>query len=222
MVAASKKDDHRSAQITTVLDLPYRPHRNSLRFANGRGLDFSSTPSLTASSTPSHSTRRSSVDIKAVGSFDTGNNEKETTIPTILATLVNIDESTLVISSAVPTSVLDLEEHESMRQQIVAILSLDRNDMRRRPSSKPRTRSTTPGLPSSSEQPSIFEEQQKEYQQEECLSPLAVEAQEILPEDHLKTIQEQEVAAELADPCEHIAFMLVPKAQYEFQPLIAH
>ncbi|KAG0283133.1 hypothetical protein BGZ96_012483 [Linnemannia gamsii] len=222
MVVASRKDDRRSAPITTVLDLPYRPHRNSLRFANGRGLDFSSTPSLTtASSTPSHSTR-SSVDIKAVGLPDTGRNENETMIPVITATLVDVAKSTGVISPAVPTSVLDLEEHESMRQQIVAILSLDRNDMRRRPSSKPRTRSTTPGLSSSSEQPSLLEEQQEEYQQEECLSPLAVEAQEILPADHLKTIQEQEVAAELADPCEHIAFMLVPKSQYEFQPLIAH
>lgn len=222
MVVSSRKDDRRSAPITTVLDLPYRPHRNSLRFANGRGLDFSSTPSLTtASSTPSHSTH-SSVDIKAVGSPDTSRNEKETMIPVITATLVDVAKSTGVISPAVPTSVLDLEEHESMRQQIVAILSLDRNDMRRRPSSKPRTRSTTPGLSSSSEQPSLLEEQQEEYQQEECLSPLAVEAQEILPADHLKTIQEQEVAAELADPCEHIAFMLVPKSQYEFQPLIAH
>lgn len=217
---AAKKDDRSSAPITTVLDLPYRPHRNSLRFANGRGLDFSSTPSLTtASSSSTHSTR-SSVDIMADTSSNSENKET-TAVPVITATLVDV-ESTVVISSAVPTSVLDLEEHESMRQQIVAILSLDRNDMRRRPSSRPKSRSTTPGLSSSSDHLALLEELQEEQVPQEYLSPLAVEAQEILPADHLKTIQEQEVAAELADPCEHIAFMLVPKSQYEFQPLIAH
>ncbi|KAF8939799.1 hypothetical protein BGZ47_008038 [Haplosporangium gracile] len=216
----AKKDDRSSAPITTVLDLPYRPHRNSLRFANGRGLDFSSTPSLTTASSASSYSGRSSVDFKA----DTGiNNENKetTTVPVITATLVDV-ESTVAISSAVPTSILDLEEHESMRQQIVAILSLDRNDMRRRSSSRPKTRSTTPGLSSSSDQPALFEDQEEEQVPQEYLSPLAVEAQEILPADHLRKIQEQEVAAELADPCEHIAFMLVPKSQYEFQPLIAH
>lgn len=217
----AKKDDRSSAPITTVLDLPYRPHRNSLRFANGRGLDFSSTPSLTTSSSSSSHSARSSVDIKA----DTGShsdNKETMAVPVITATLVD-DESKVVISSAVPTSVLDLEEHESMRQQIVAILSLDRNDMRRRPSSRPKSRSTTPGLSSSSsDHLALLEDLQEEQVPQEYLSPLAVEAQEILPADHLKTIQEQEVAAELADPCEHIAFMLVPKSQYEFQPLIAH
>ncbi|KAG9072500.1 hypothetical protein KI688_000271 [Linnemannia hyalina] len=217
----AKKDDRSSAPITTVLDLPYRPHRNSLRFANGRGLDFSSTPSPTTASSSSAHSARSSADTKA----DTGSNSenKETTaVPVVTGALVDID-STVVISSAAPTSVLNLEEHESMRQQIVAILSLDRNDMRRRPSSRPKSRSTTPGLSSSSsDHPALSEELQDEQVPQEYLSPLAVEAQEILPADHLKMIQEQEVAAELADPCEHIAFMLVPKSQYEFQPLIAH
>ncbi|KAF9542279.1 hypothetical protein EC957_002163 [Mortierella hygrophila] len=217
----AKKDDRSSAPITTVLDLPYRPHRNSLRFANGRGLDFSSTPSLTtANSSFTHSVR-SSADTKT----DTGSNgeNKETAaVPVVTGALVEVD-SAVVISSAGPTSVLNLEEHESMRQQIVAILSLDRNDMRRRPSSRPKSRSTTPGLSSSSsDHPALLEELQDEQVPQEYLSPLAVEAQEILPADHLKAIQEQEVAAELADPCEHIAFMLVPKSQYEFQPLIAH
>ena len=218
---ASKKDDRSSAPITTVLDLPYRPHRNSLRFANGRGLDFSSTPSLTTASSSSSHSSRSSVDTKAdIGS--NSENKETTAVPVIASTLVDV-ESTVVISSAVPTSVLDLEEHESMRQQIVAILSLDRNDMRRRPSFRPKSRSTTPGLSSfSSDHPVLLKELQDEQVPQKYLSPLAVEAQEILPADHLKMIQEQEVAAELADPCEHIAFMLVPKSQYEFQPLIAH
>ncbi|KAF9322447.1 hypothetical protein BGZ91_004326 [Linnemannia elongata] len=218
---AAKKGDRSSAPITTVLDLPYRPHRNSLRFANGRGLDFSSTPSLTTASSSSSLSARSSVDSKADSRYCCENKET-TAVPVNTAALVDV-ESTVVISSAVPTPVLDLEEHESMRQQIIAILSLDRNDMRRRPSSRPKSRSTTPGLSSSSsDHLTLLEELQEEQVPQEYLSPLAVEAQDILPADHLKTIQEQEVAAELADPCEHIAFMLVPKSQYEFQPLIAH
>ncbi|KAG0372585.1 hypothetical protein BGX24_000059 [Mortierella sp. AD032] len=225
-----KKHDDHPIPITTVLDLPYRPHPNSLRFANGRGLDFSNTPNLTSvGSSPSHS-NRSSVDFKrnamSLSSLPSVVEDKEM-VPIITTSLVDNLESpsAVFVSSLIPTSVLDFEEHESMRQQIVAILSLDRNDMRRRPSSKPRSRSTTPRIPqdhSSSQQEDQKQQQQPQHQLElECLSPLAVEAQEVLPEDP-KTIQAQEVAAELADPCEHIAFMLVPKTQYEFQPLIAH
>ncbi|KAF9085727.1 hypothetical protein BGX23_009424 [Mortierella sp. AD031] len=183
--------------------LPDRPHRNSLRFANGRGLDFSSTPSISSGGS---SRTRSSVDLKGSLATTTGTDETEV-LPTITTTSVD----SVVVSSVIPTSVLDLEEHEAMRQQIVAILSLDRNDMRRRPSSRPKSRNE-----SSSQQ---LQQQQGQQVPQECLSPLAVEAQEILPEK--KTLEEDEVAAELANPCEHIAFMLVPKSQYEFQPLMA-
>ncbi|KAG0204085.1 hypothetical protein BGX33_008706 [Mortierella sp. NVP41] len=183
--------------------LPDRPHRNSLRFANGRGLDFSSTPSISSGGS---SRTRSSVDLKGSLATTTGTDETEV-LPTITTTSVD----SVVVSSVIPTSVLDLEEHEAMRQQIVAILSLDRNDMRRRPSSRPKSRNE-----SSSQQ---LQQQQGQQVPQECLSPLAVEAQEILPEK--KTLEEDEVAAELANPCEHIAFMLVPKSQYEFQPLVA-
>ncbi|KAF9920181.1 hypothetical protein FBU30_010035 [Linnemannia zychae] len=212
---AKKDNGHHPAPISTVLELPYRPHRNSLRFANGRGLEFSRTPSLTTASSSSSQSTRSSVDLKG-SAVTPGHNDEKGLIPIITTTLVDADSS-IVISSVVPTSVLDPEEHESMRQQIVAILSLDRNDMRRRPSSRPRSRSATPGL----DRPQQTDQHIDQHQQEH-LSPLAVEAQDILPVDPKTTQKEQEVAAELADPCGHIAFMLVPKSQYEFQPLVAH
>ncbi|KAF9417750.1 hypothetical protein BGZ76_004489, partial [Entomortierella beljakovae] len=47
------------------------------------------------------------------------------------------------------------------------------------------------------------------------LSPLALEAQDIQP---LKT---SDTHCEDVDPCDQIAFMLVPKSRYEFQPLVA-
>ncbi|KAF9900231.1 hypothetical protein EC991_007704 [Linnemannia zychae] len=226
--SSTKKYDDHPAPIVTVLDLPYRPHRNSLRFANGRGLDFSSTPSLTTASSASSHSSRSSVDVKGstmssslLSSVAEDNKEIAPMTTTTLVEAIGVPSSTMIVSSVNPSSVLDLEEHESMRQQIVAILSLDRNDMRRRLSSRPKSRSTTPGLSQDPTEGQLEQQQHQQPLQLECLSPLAVEAQDVLPEDP-QTIKEQEVAAELADPCEHIAFMLVPKTQYEFQPLIAH
>ncbi|KAF9170954.1 hypothetical protein BGX21_000059 [Mortierella sp. AD011] len=51
-----------------------------------------------------------------------------------------------------------------------------------------------------------------------CLSPLAVEAQDYVPEH--ETEQEEVIEGKI-DSAEHFSFMLVPRSQYEFQPLTA-
>ncbi|KAG0011851.1 hypothetical protein BGZ80_000379 [Entomortierella chlamydospora] len=51
-----------------------------------------------------------------------------------------------------------------------------------------------------------------------CLSPLAVEAQDYVPEHEP---EQEEVIEDKIDSAEHFSFMLVPRSQYEFQPLTA-
>ncbi|KAI7831325.1 hypothetical protein BC939DRAFT_438261, partial [Gamsiella multidivaricata] len=186
--------------------LPSRSsHRNSLRFANGRGLDFSTFID------PNHG-------LQAQGS------DKEERRPLAAASVPSL--SGVLGSEAVP----DEEEHESMRRQIATILSLTRKDRHRRQqkSSLSRSGSATlslSSLSSSSSSSSAAGFPQQQQQQQQCLSPLAVEAQEVLPQQWEDEEGEAEreknmIESELQDPCEHIAFMLVPKSRYEFQPLV--
>ncbi|KAF9901308.1 hypothetical protein BX616_002305 [Lobosporangium transversale] len=161
--------------------LPFHK-KNSLRLANGRGLDF-----LTVLPSPS-------VEPNSRGSLNG---------------LFNASESATLAESAV----MNAEEHEAMRKEIIAMLSLGRKDLRRKPSTVPMSTSTP--LPSPPQ----------------CLSPLALEAQEDLysVQEHEQEEQEGQdqedstlypLESDLQDPCKKIAFMLVPKSRYEFQPLV--
>ncbi|KAF8930431.1 hypothetical protein BGZ58_008249 [Dissophora ornata] len=111
------------------------------------------------------------------------------------------------------------EEEEyglTLRKQIVSIFSLGRKS-----SSSKKTKNATPAM---SVSPSSH-----------CLSPLAVEAQETLPdlfnqqqtmnsreekEDDYGYYEEEEGQIGQKMMEDHIAFMLVPKSRYEFQPLL--
>jgi len=145
----------------------------------------------------------------------------------------------------------DMDEHESMRREILAILALGRKGTRRgavvsgsrsaaggNGDSQAKTTATaTPAAMTTTtttvtvSRPAASTTTASTAHR---LSPLAVEAQEHIPEqvedddddEVLKMTatgtkaMRMEEGAEMMDPCEHIAFMLVPKSRYEFQPLI--
>ncbi|KAG0225430.1 hypothetical protein BGX31_007655 [Mortierella sp. GBA43] len=190
--------------------------RNSLRLANGRGMDFSceektaATPSLSERSEESSPQPQPQQQQQQQQQEEEEEEEQQQQPPT----------PTITASEILESSDVDEEEHESMRKQISAILALGRKDTRRRRSLGSRASTPTP-----------------------CLSPLAVEAQEYFTDSMTRDEESEgddddddEPAEEgttpfcdlptvtmetgLKDPCEHIAFMLVPKSRYEFQPLV--
>ncbi|KAF9356600.1 hypothetical protein BGX34_009849, partial [Mortierella sp. NVP85] len=194
-------------------------NRNSLRLANGRGLDFlkgceEKTTTTTIYYQYDHQQLQQQLQQPEQQQQQQQQQQREEDsqeqlpVPTITAT------------EFVESIEHDEEETESMQKQISAILALGRKDIRRRRSSGSRTSTPTPQL-----------------------SPLAVEAQEY-PDTSSSDDNESERSNEdesvhenmapfsdipatamtmetgLKNPCEHIAFMLVPKSRYEFQPLV--
>ncbi|KAF9194678.1 hypothetical protein BGZ51_008609 [Haplosporangium sp. Z 767] len=179
----SSSEDTQSTETAKVLS-----HRKPMRFANGRGLDF---------------TAKMCVDPQIEDDHGSDTQDRsEHSQPVLLETLTSV-------SDTLP----DLETQESMRKEIVSILSRGRKSQQRRQSA--RSKSPTPLASATS---SV-----------QRLSPLAVEAQEDFPcdkseDDDDEEEDEDDAAIELEkelDPCEHIAFILVPKSRYEFQPLVA-
>lgn len=100
-----------------------------------------------------------------------------------------LPSTTTVPPTGATTTTTPSDEQEWTRRQVVAILAMGRKE---RVSAK-----TGQSISPSAKAP---------------LSPLALEAQEDLPQ--VAPVQQQ-------DPCEQISFMLVPKSRYEFQPLVA-
>ncbi|KAF9159644.1 hypothetical protein BGX21_011599 [Mortierella sp. AD011] len=115
----------------------------------------------------------------------------------------NVERSSNELEESLPTneSVLghasELEQENEIRRQIIEILAMGRKER-----ISARTGQAI-GVYPESKLSTI------------SLSPLALEAQEIPPIDPVEALNEE------VDPCERIAFMLVPKSRYEFQPLIA-
>ncbi|KAG0323810.1 hypothetical protein BGZ99_002480 [Dissophora globulifera] len=170
--------DATTTSTTTLgaMSLSSRP-RDSLRLANGRGLNFTAlqTKSLldTAAATTTSTTPLDNSDIELSAS---------TQDKASLATLIHASPSTS-----------EEEQYEVTRRQIIALLASGRKE---RISVK-----TGQAMASSSSH---------------HLSPLAIEAQENL----LTPSPGEQKQADEEDPCERIAFMLVPKSRYEFQPLV--
>ncbi|KAF9281153.1 hypothetical protein BGZ68_006816 [Mortierella alpina] len=218
--------------------VPTRSMRRSLRFANGRGLDFSTfidPRSEKADNTNSTSTTDANAAPKE--GMD------------LAYSLVSSASTSTSLSSFLETMSDNTEEHESMRKEILAILALGRKGTRRAVSSSrsasgsghshgDRSSSSSSATTTTATRPAALTSTPHR------LSPLAVEAQEHIPvqvteedeEDDEEDDEEEEVeavkgsamgmkkalmdGAEMIDPCEHIAFMLVPKSRYEFQPLV--
>ncbi|KAF9177916.1 hypothetical protein BGZ50_008245 [Haplosporangium sp. Z 11] len=127
------------------------------------------------------------------------------TITTTDSTIVSsasqdIEKSTSELDKALFIDAHCAEEdpQEAARRQVAALLAMGRKDRVSAKTGQVITRSTPP-------------------QSETHISPLAVEAQQDMPLD--SSTSEQKLFVK-EDPCEHIAFMLVPKSRYEFQPLV--
>ncbi|KAG0198787.1 hypothetical protein BGX28_007809 [Mortierella sp. GBA30] len=174
---------HRTVSLSRSDTVPTRDTRRSLRFANGRGMDYSS--------------------------FVKPEDAKLDSMDAMLATIereeLSTSRGTSTSLSSVSETVSRMEEHESVKREILAFLSLGRKGTRRSP---PSSRSKCGTAPVSA--PSSIQ----------CLSPLAVEAQEDISESTEEDGEEELVTAGVTDPCAHVAFMLVPKSRYEFQPLV--
>lgn len=106
----------------------------------------------------------------------------------------------------------DVQQQQKARRQIISLLAMGRKD---RISAKTgyAMKSGSSSTASSPTTPTTASTTATSLTQ---LSPLALEAQEDLfvsPADAGEKGEEE-------DPCEKIAFMLVPKSRYEFQPLV--
>ncbi|KAF8926665.1 hypothetical protein BGZ58_011008 [Dissophora ornata] len=123
----------------------------------------------------------------------------ETTTTITTSDYERIDQSTSELQRALPVngshSVSEEEQHEATRRQVIAFLAMGRKE---RISAK-----TGQAVPTTATRPTNLA----------YLSPLALEAQGDLAVAEEKKQEE--------DPCDRIAFMLVPKSRYEFQPLVA-
>ncbi|KAG0300650.1 hypothetical protein BGZ98_009020 [Dissophora globulifera] len=189
-----------SSDITGAKETSAIRKKGSLRFANGTRLDFSrfsktSSTSSLGDDTTTAAVEKTSADSKA---------------------LIHARDGSMVSPEMLSSHEKEeLEVSESIRKQIVAILSLGRKDSRRRSYA---SSNATPALSASS---STY-----------CLSPLAVEAQEDLPLPDSQLAfgkhevsddsedEDSEAQSDAKDPREYFAFMLVPKYRYEFQPLV--
>ncbi|KAF9366696.1 hypothetical protein BGX34_010371 [Mortierella sp. NVP85] len=165
-----------TATTTTLMrakSLSARP-RDSLRLANGRGLDLSFAtnpqPAYPAATTPAPA-------------------------------MQDTDRSKDDLNRALPG--YWNEEQEAAKRQVMGILAMGRKErvsaktgqaMAVRPVSKTNNSGT-------------------------FLSPLALEAQDDLALQASSNWNKPKPALE-EDPCQRIAFMLVPKSRYEFQPLV--
>ncbi|KAK3825862.1 MAG: hypothetical protein J3Q66DRAFT_365580 [Benniella sp.] len=210
-----------AASMTRNADSP----RNSLRLANGRGLDFlkgceEKKTTTTVYYQYDHQQLQQQQQQQQQQQPEQQQQEQEQEQEQLSQEQLPVP--TVTATEFVESIEHDEEETESMQKQISAILALGRKDIRRRRSSGSRTSTPIPQL-----------------------SPLAVEAQEY-PDTSSSDDNESERSNEdesvhenkapfsdipatamtmetgLKNPCEHIAFMLVPKSRYEFQPLVVH
>ncbi|KAG0020032.1 hypothetical protein BGZ81_009505 [Podila clonocystis] len=174
--------------------------RNSMRFADGRGLDYYF--------------------------FDASTNEGTRSEAVVLAIRAALDDNTeddaqddeLVVPAEVIQAIGDGDDdenhvtftsaQETIRREIVALLAKGV-----RPISAAATATVTQEVPTPPVVPAP------------CLSPLAVEAQEELPPPPSPPVtpipgNDMYLLSE-ADLCDQIAFMLVPRYKYRYQPLVA-
>ncbi|KAF9374694.1 hypothetical protein CPB97_011946 [Podila verticillata] len=189
--------------------------RNSMRFANGRGLDYYFFDTDGANNDnddePINCPEVVIVTIEATLSDDTE-----------LVTKVNSndDEDELAVPAEVIHAIGDGDDDDNrvpssaqkaLRREIVALLAKGV-----RPLSAAAAATVTEVPPPSSSSPPV---------PAPCLSPLAVEAQEELPPPPPSPTTSVSGSGVYllteADLCDRIAFMLVPRYKYRYQPLIA-
>ncbi|KAF9278913.1 hypothetical protein BGZ68_008237 [Mortierella alpina] len=164
---------------------------SSLRLANGRGLDLEIFQSMPSAVLDVKSSSNHHVDAPAI---------------------VHMDRDSSPLSN-----IADDEDPQKLaRRQVLTLLAMGRKD---RVSAK--TGQVLPQTPTPSPD-SLLSSWTATTAGEQPLSPLALETRD--DEDYEQPLQTDAVGAMQVggvDPCERIAFMLVPKSRYEFQPLVA-
>ncbi|KAG0333321.1 hypothetical protein BG004_000891 [Podila humilis] len=196
----------------------------TLRFANGRGLDLtmfdptSKTVTTGTQNTTVSSIQRSAtalegalpalapivttIGLQPTPSVSTPNTAVGQAAEAAKTTTTTTTTTTSSSSSS-PSLCSPMDEQEWTRRQVIAILAMGRKE---RISAK-----TGQQIVSNQTMvPSTYNNNISKT----LLSPLALEAQDV------PTTNQQAEGLEEADPCEKIAFMLVPKSRYEFQPLV--
>ncbi|KAF9149865.1 hypothetical protein BG015_008318, partial [Linnemannia schmuckeri] len=203
----SKNDSARANSLSSRR----RRQRDSLRLANGHGLDFDTFP---LPATTSKVTASASAEEKAsAAAVERSTNDLESALPGAgLGRSVVPPALPAIVTTGVRLS--DLDQQQKARRQIISLLAMGRKDRisaktgHVMKSSSPT--SASPSTPTTASTPTTPWSQ---------LSPLALEAQEDLFVSPVATEEKKQGAVD-EDPCEKIAFMLVPKSRYEFQPLV--
>lgn len=175
-----------------------------MRFANGRGLDY-----YFFDTDGTNEDTRSEVVAVAIGAgldYSKGENDAQDDVLAVPEEVIQAigdgddDESRVSSTSA----------QEAIRCEIVALLAKGV-----RPLSAAATAAVTQEVPPPAPPAPV-----------PCLSPLAVEAQEELPlppSPPMTPVPANDMyLLSEADLCDRIAFMLVPRYKYRYQPLVAH
>lgn len=195
-----------------------RRQRDSLRLANGHGLDFDTfLPPTTASNV----TASTSADEEAsAAAVERSTNDLECALP---GAGLGQSAGPPVLPAIVTTGgrLSDIDQQQKARRQIISLLAMGRKD---RISAKTghvmksgSSTSSSPSTPTTASTNTIASTPTTPLSQ---LSPLALEAQEDLFVSPGVGVEKMKAKGEEEDPCEKIAFMLVPKSRYEFQPLV--
>lgn len=226
MAAADDHDDdyknNSENPSTRANSLPSRRRRqrDSLRLANGHGLDFDTfLPSTAYSGAASTSTEEEA----SAAAVERSNNDLESALPG-----ASLGRSTgpPVFSAIVTTGgrLSDIDQQQKARRQIISLLAMGRKD---RISAKTghvmKSGSSTCSSPSTPTTACASASASTPTTPLSQLSPLALEAQEELfvsPGAGVRSEEKMKTKGGAEDPCEKIAFMLVPKSRYEFQPLV--
>ncbi|KAI1294250.1 hypothetical protein EDD11_008211 [Mortierella claussenii] len=209
------KDDESSTLLSRTRSLlarsnrpPQPRQRDSLRLANGRGIEHIFHDPK-ACSDPTTTTATTTLTMSETAATTDGAETVADSIPADAMSSHSSSPSVFTEEKDAQVQVQrkkqEQEQHEVTRRQILALLSMGRKE---RLSAKT-GRTTGPTLstsPSTLPLPAPY------------LSPLALEAQEDYPAKQQQYQQAKEDEEE--DSCAKIAFMLVPKSRYEFQPLV--
>ncbi|KAF9309968.1 hypothetical protein BG003_009074 [Podila horticola] len=177
--------------------------RNSMRFANGRGLDY-----YVSETDGTNEDSRSEAVVVAIGAAlddstdDSADDDAQDDEPAVPAEVIQAIGDGNDDENRIPSTA-----QEAIRREIVALLAKGV-----RPLSAAATATVTQEVPAPSPAVPV-----------PCLSPLAVEAQEEpLPPSPPTPVPGNDLCLlSEVDLCNRIAFMLVPRYKYRYQPLVA-
>ncbi|KAF9920444.1 hypothetical protein FBU30_009718 [Linnemannia zychae] len=216
-MASNDNDDDTSnnnnnTHSTRANSLPTRRRqRDSLRLANGHGLNFDAFLSPTLVSNISTVTANSSSVEEEANAVERSTNDLESALPGLGLGRVTPLPAAIITNGQSS----DIDQQQKARRQIISLLALGRKD---RNTGKTSQSIKSIGSTSSSSTPTTATTPITPLSQ---LSPLALEAQDdLFVEKNSSDASTNGGEKKENEEIEKIAFMLVPKSRYEFQPLV--